>query len=202
MSELQDLQRLLKDLPPGPLDNTHSQEARLLLQGCWSSLEGRGENATEWDKIHRAEDLCLAAEGCITFQLERHRPTVNGSTRADVHHWQVNLNSGKAKIVKTSVRQLYKASARWDHKEAAQEIIAAACSGKQHRGIKWLREGQDFRVVLSKVVPSGCPRTTADRNKRLRKCLEDTLAPLGWCTYPNSNHCCFRREGNNQQEKA
>lgn len=42
----------------------------------------------------------------LSFIVERHGETVNGSTRAELQHWEVAVENRTARIVKTGQRQL------------------------------------------------------------------------------------------------
>jgi hypothetical protein len=55
--------------------------------------------------LYRAEDVAWTPP-FLTFTLERHGGTVNGSSRAELHHWEVNIETGVATIVKVGRRQL------------------------------------------------------------------------------------------------
>jgi hypothetical protein len=61
----------------------------------------------------------------LRFELERHGGTVNGSTRAEVHHWVVNLAEMSAHVEKSGHRQLRPTQTRLNVKPLVAELDEA-----------------------------------------------------------------------------
>jgi len=65
------------------------------------------------------------------FSIERHGQTVNGSSRATIYRWSVNLEKGEAYIIGEKRRQLYSMDRRLDVKPIAQSLADAIVGGKE-----------------------------------------------------------------------
>ncbi len=142
-------------------------------------MDGSDDQNTWANKLHRLERPTIEQDGCITFQLERHGGTVNGSTRAHLHTWQVNLTKKTATITRHGHRQL-QATKRWDYKTAAHEILAVVEAGQQHQAVSWIKEFTHFQLTLNKVVPGGAQQTVTSRNRRFKEFFIKEAADQGW----------------------
>lgn len=107
------------------------------LEDAWSSLHGSEDKGTSADKLYRAENVAWTAP-VLTFTLERHGGTVNGSSRAELHHWEINIETGVAAIVKVGQRQLSPMGPRLDVAELARETRERIVAGKKHESLKWM----------------------------------------------------------------
>jgi hypothetical protein len=162
------------------MTNTGLEEVQRCLIDAWPELEGSDEESTTKGKLsNRIEELSV--NDCfLTFKLERHGGTVQGSTRADVHWWTVDLAKGEATITRKSPRQVRKASPPFPFKEVCQEVVEAVRAGVPHQSIDW--KGADrFKLLMGNLVPcGGIKQTTSGRRKKLREFIEAALGPLGW----------------------
>jgi hypothetical protein len=68
---------------------------KTLLAEAWELFEGSDQRSTDGYKLHRAEHLQCQFPS-IRFVLERHGGAKFGSTRAELHHWEVDLNTLQA----------------------------------------------------------------------------------------------------------
>ena len=80
------LHLFLNEVPTGEIQNSNEKLITVLklLAEAWSSLEGGNDQNIDPTKIHRAESIRWTPP-ILSFVLERHGGTVNGSSRADLH---------------------------------------------------------------------------------------------------------------------
>jgi len=177
---IQALRSFLKTLSTDDLRLTGDSRSKVIgfLMECWPFLNGSSEHSTFSDKLYRAENLRWESP-ILDFQLERHGATVNGSRRADIHYWEVNIEEGSAKIVKNGRRQLEKMAPRMDTKAKAIEIAEIILNGQDHPSLSW-DNNRDYVVIsIGLIIPETIPQTTQSRRKRFRDDLEKTLSAVG-----------------------
>jgi hypothetical protein len=162
-----------------------------LLSECWDSLEGSSYHKTTADKLWRAENLKWIPP-ILSFELERHGSTVNGSSRAELHYWQVNVPSGVAKMVKTGRRQLYAMDKRMNTLAVAQETAKLIRAKAEHPSLKWVEKDVYAVVQISMVIPETNQQTTTSRRKKYRAHLEKIMLDLGWVRADRGNQIGFR----------
>ena len=189
-TQLAELRRYLERLPVGDISDSERTEVLNRLVEVWERLPGGEDQSTTSRKLGRAEKLRWAPSD-LTFILERHGGTVNGSSRASLHHWVVNVESGHASLSKRGIRQLTPMDKRFDAKAAAKEVAKLIIEQRHDPRINWLANGV-VQVVLTKAAPSGSEQTQADRNRRLRQALNAELSASGWNPLPG-NRCLFKR---------
>jgi hypothetical protein len=152
-----------------------------LLAECWDSFSGSNEAGMEGSKLlGRMEDVRWQTP-ILSFIIERHGGTVCGSTRAELHHWEVDLDEGSARIVKVGHRQLLPMAPRLSIRALADEIAEAVLGGCSHQHVRRQDDGS-VCVLLSKVFPadSGFQRTVTTRRKRLIQYVAEKLSEQGW----------------------
>jgi hypothetical protein len=173
------LQELLAALPPGPIpEDTKLDKA---LATCWDGFRGSGEGGMKDDKLLGRMENVQWQSPILKFTIERHGGTVNGSTRAELQHWEIDLDNRTACIVKEGHRQLQTMAPRVSVKAIAEEIAGLILSGSDDERIQWLDDGS-VKVRASKVFAegSGFKQTVKGRRKRLVECLRDQLVERGW----------------------
>jgi hypothetical protein len=149
-----------------------------LLSGCWSALNGGGATNMKADKLHRIETPSWNPP-FLEFSIERHGQTVNGSSRATLYRWRVNLEKCTADIIDEKRTQLYPMDKRLDVKPIAESLADAIIHGRQDGRIIIGKDGS-LRLKIGEIVPETNQQTTAARRKRLRIHLLTLLAPHGW----------------------
>jgi hypothetical protein len=124
----------------------------------------------------------------LLFTLERHGGTVNGSSRASLHHWQVDTNNWIACIIKKGHRQLKKQAKKVYAKQKCIEILDIITQLKDHIWIKWAPDHTQARLFITYVVPDdGKQRTISGRRKRIKEELPKYLEPEGWMLQYSGN---------------
>jgi hypothetical protein len=181
---INNLRAKLESMPNGSVPSDQQQEVKKLLAEAWELLEGSDQESTDANKLSRAENLRWQSP-TLSFLLERHGATIHGSTRAELHHWEVNLEKRQASIVKRGRRQVLAQAARMDVEAIAAAVADSIISLREQPWLKW--NGTDeVRVVISQVIPTTKAQTTSNRRKRFRDALLKRLAPKGW-TSPKPN---------------
>jgi hypothetical protein len=159
-------------------DALDAKRVGLFLSDCWDALEGGTETNMRAEKLWRIEEPSWAPP-ILEFSIERHGQTVNGSSRATIYRWSVNLETHEAGIIGETHRQLYLMDKRLDVKPIAQSLADAIITGKPDARITISKEGS-VRLKIGEIIPAACQQTTSARRKRLRAQLSTILAPHGW----------------------
>jgi hypothetical protein len=148
---------------------------------CWDQFKGSRAEGMDGAKLYgRIEDPAWQPP-VLSFKIERHGGTVNGSTRADVHLWSVDLDAMAAKCEALGQRQLKPMQARLDVRPIAEELAGMIRSRQEDERLRWARDGS-VRVLQSKVLPRGSAvaQTLQGRRRRLDSALGDLLRGAGW----------------------
>jgi hypothetical protein len=173
------LEEMLAALPPGPI----SEDTKLdkALATCWDGFRGSGEGGMKDDKLLGRMENVQWQSPILKFTIERHGGKVNGSTRAELQQWEINLDNRTACIVKEGHRQLQTMAPRVSVKAIAEEVVSLILNGRDDDRILRLDNGS-VKVRASKVFAegSGFKRTVEGRRKRLVECVRDQLVERGW----------------------
>lgn len=180
MSELTELRNYLRDVPAGVTAFGFAQDIERLLYQAWSSLTiTTGDaNLEPYKLLHRVENLAWNPP-LLTFAIERHGATVNGSTKAHVYSWEVNLDKGTAAMGEPKMRQIRSADKKLDVYPIAQEVAALILAGKRDRRLKWTGD-VNVRVMIADIIPATVKQTTSSRRKRFRAALDARISSHGW----------------------
>jgi hypothetical protein len=188
MSEkLKALRDQLYGREPGPVPDVAVIE-RMLME-CWPELEitTQDGNLEPYKLLNRTEELTWD-EPFITFGIERHGATVNGSVYAEVHSWKVNVTNGTAILDGAKRRQVEQKEKRLNVKPLAEEIAALIVSGKEDGRLRWT--GKDrVGVEIAKIIPATNQQTTSGRRKRFRTELCHLVQQHGWKMITVNNFC-------------
>jgi hypothetical protein len=128
----------------------------------------------------------------LTFNIERHGGFVNGSTRAEVQKWEVDLDHETASLKGNGRRQIIPMDRRMDVTAIAAEIATIINEQREDRRMKWLAANR-VRILTGEVIPATNRQTTTSRRKRFALELERLLLPLGW-RRTNRNPPTFERQ--------
>jgi len=176
---LSNLRTYLARVPSGPIKD--STQLAFLLASCWEELSVTRSGGMQPHKLpERMEDVTWDPP-ILTFQIERHGATVQGSVYAEVQIWNVDIQNGSAVVHENAGRRLVRPrSSPLDVEPIAREIAILVAGGKQDSRLKWT--GADkVRVLTGKIIPAGGPKqTVTGRRRRFLKTLEKQLASHGW----------------------
>jgi ribosome maturation protein Sdo1 len=113
---------------------------------------------------------------------------VNGSSRASLHHWQVDTNNWIACIIKKGHRQLKKQAKGVMIKPICNEILDIITQMKDHKWVEWAPDHSHARLFISHAIPDeGIQQTIAGRRKKLKQELPKYLEPEGWMLQYSGN---------------
>lgn len=174
-----ELGELLQSIPPGPVSCGIDGP----LANAWDDLENRGicGGMTAIKIFGRLEKLEWKPP-VLSFQIERHGATVFGSTRAEMQHWEVNVEAGTREIVYLGHRQLYPMAKRWNCVPVARELASCVRKGLDHQGLRWRKDG---KVTINRdFIPSCAKQTMEDRAKRLNDTIGGFLGDRAWRDKP------------------
>jgi hypothetical protein len=184
--DLHSLRDALDRVPPGQVSPQILDKILGLLAKCWPSFVGSELSAMDARKLHRAESLSWHAP-VVSFIVERHGAIVQGSTRAELQGWQVNLETGSARCESNGYRQLSPKAKSLDVKPIARCVCTAAMQGPAsscdlvRTGVLVWTGEDELSVKHGVLIPDVSYRQTVqDRRRRFRKELEDQMNAIGW----------------------
>ena len=180
MNAITELKNHLAGLGNGPISD--STEIQHLLVASWHLLNGSNDGGMEGYKLHGRMENVVWNPPVLKFFVERHGGTMLGSTRAELQHWEVNLDAETAEITKTGHRQLESMAPRISIKGMAVEIAQAILKGNDDKRFFIDSHNGDLVVNASALFPtgSGFKRTVEGRRMRLCKYIGEILADHGW----------------------
>jgi hypothetical protein len=163
----------------GPISDVATLEE--LLAGCWNEFEGSDAEGMLGNKLQgRMEDVVWEPP-ILQFHIERHGGTALGSSRAEIHQWQINVDKRSANCCNTSHRQVRRMQSRQDVKSKAREIVDRIVNNREDEHLKWNDDGS-VRILIGKIIPDEfiAKQTLQGRRKRFRKEVDEQLGSRGW----------------------
>lgn len=174
------LREFLATVKPGEVPETADLDR--LLAECWDEFDGANDGGMEAYKLLGRIEKVHWEPPILRFVVERHGGTVCGSTRAELQHWEIDLDDKTAQIYKTGHRQLESMAPRISIKGLAEEIAQAILNDADDT--RFYQDEHDGSVVVnaSMLFPtgSGYKRTVEGRRVRLCKYIEAILTDDGW----------------------
>lgn len=192
MNPLTELRSFLAELPPGEAGYDAMVTIEQLLARCWGDLKGADAGGMRGYKLLRRMEDVTWRPPVLTFGIERHGGFVNGSTRAEIQKWQVDLDRKAALLTGTGRRQIRPMAPRLNVKPIAAEIAAVITAAADDPRIK-RRNADSVRIILGDVIPATNNQTTSSRRKRFATELERVLLPAGWRRKDAGSHLIFER---------
>jgi hypothetical protein len=122
----------------------------------------------------------------LLFEIERHGATVNGSSRAAVYNWSIDVSSGQATVGGERRRQVSAMDKRLDVKPIAASLAEAIITGRADERLKIAKNGS-VPLQIGSIIPETVKQTTAARRGRLRRELDALLKPHGGWVSTTSN---------------
>ena len=187
------LHDFLKRVPPGSVPIELINELVELLSACWHEFDGGKDSKMASHKIERMEDPEWKPP-VLSFIIERHGATVNGSTRAELQKWVLNLVEGTASHGFHSYRQLYPRDAPWRGKPVGEELAKIVIVGEEDTRLKWLSEDKDWvRILTPNIIPNYyfSPKMTLSyRRSKFYEAMDNILEPAGWL---RSGNMCWKK---------
>jgi len=150
------------------------------LAACWDGFLGSSDSRMGSYKLDRAEDLRWDPPR-LTFTIERHGATVQGSSRAETQRWVVDFDAGTAVAMRTGFSQLRPLSPRLDVQSIAAEIAELIVSGRDDPRLHWKPDRTKVRVLTGEIIPdSGPKQTVQSRRARFAGALIPLINKSGW----------------------
>ena len=177
---LQNLNQHLTSLPAGPISD--EEAVRFLLYKAWDDLNIKSHSGFYKEKhIDRTVNLAWDPPS-LTFIIERHGGFVQGSSRAEIQSWVVDVQSFCAEHTVSSAKQMRPASPRINMAQIVARLIAAISEETEDPWIKLLHEDRSqFKLNIAQIIPDQGPtKTVGARRKRLNRDLERELSAAGW----------------------
>ncbi len=192
---MDNLQTLLATIQSGKLGDTADLER--LLVASWDEFTGDHGGMEGHKLLRRIEDVTWQPP-ILCFVIERHGGTVLGSTRAELQHWEVNVEKKTAVIVKYGHRQLPRQ--RIYIKPLVECILAAIRSGSENELVAKHDDGT-FSLNTTLIFPKGSAvkMTLEGRRKRLREAVAAVLLKEGW---ERMDHDTFRRRNDETSDSV
>jgi hypothetical protein len=168
----------LDTTPPGPIPDPGDLERH--VAACWHEFNGDDGSMTGEKLLGRMEEVVWQPPD-LSFTVERHGGTVQGSSRASLQQWRLDLDKKNAWCEERHFRQVRGRQPRLDVGAFAEEVASLILHHREDGRLRWYEDGR-VRVVVGKVLPKGTAvaQTLAGRRKRFRQALRDRLAVEGW----------------------
>jgi hypothetical protein len=175
---IEQLRDLLATILPGPISDPADLEH--LLAACWHEFQGDDGGMTGDKLLGRMEEV-IWEPPILSFTIERHGGTVQGSSRASLQEWTLDLDKKTAWCEERRFRQVRARQPRLDVRALAEEVASLILHHQEDERLQWSEDGR-VRVVVGKVLPDGSAvaQTLAGRRKRLLGALRQRLAVEGW----------------------
>ena len=176
-----DLMAFLRQLPPGAVPEDRRPGLERHLASAWDSFSGTDYGGMEPYKLHDRMERAKWNPPVLTFSIERHRPTVHGSSRAPLQRWRLNIAERTASCGDYGFRQLRPLSPSLNVGLIAEGIVNAVLGHEEHPHLDWLKNG-GVRVRTTELLggPSIPKQTMEGCRKRFGPALARLLAPHGW----------------------
>jgi hypothetical protein len=179
LDPIRDLRAFLDSVSPGRVPNPGKLEG--LLGQCWDEFDGGEAEGMSGSKLCGRMRNVRWDPPRLSFEIERHGGTVLGSSRAERHHWNLDLVSRTAVYSRVGHRQLRPMAARLDVGPLAAETAACILRRAQDGRLRWRPDGS-VQVQIGVILPemSAARQTLAGRRRRFWATLDDLLAQAEW----------------------
>lgn len=184
------LKTYLSTVRPGNIADVHELER--IVAAHWDELSSNGDGGMESYKLLNRMESVTWKPSILSFTIERHGGTALGSTRAELQHWEIDVERETATMASTGNRQLAPMASRLPIKSIAVELSRAIIDGKEDDRVR--RQGDELVVLASDIFPkgSGFNRTVESRRQGLCKHVANMIEEYGWSKVGWNR---FRKEG-------
>jgi len=181
-NELVKLREYLRELPTGKVGDIDALQG--LLAAAWDELEGGDEESMAGYKLSDRMEEVEWTPPTLSFRIARHGGTAMGSTREEIHHWSVDVQSGKATCSPSGCRQVKPRRPPLDVEPIAREIRDKIIAGADDERLKWGPKKEWVRVNLKACVSEPGEKlfsqTLSGRRRRLGDALIKMMDKEGW----------------------
>ena len=187
VSSLSELRDLMRSVPSGEIPAEKRPAVIEALMNCWDEFVGSDETSMAAYKLDRTEDLVWDPPS-LCLKIARHGGTAQGSTREEIHQWQINLDEKTAEYMKIGHRQVRPMVPKLTDAELITKAISVSEAIKAGPGsnlssdfqLTWISP-TECRIKSSALIPGRAPKqTVAGRRKRMREILQQQVKSIGW----------------------
>ena len=151
-----------------------------LLKAVWNGISNTDTTNLLVSKLWRIENVMWQPPK-LTFEIERHGWTVFGSTRADLHTWEVDTEKAQAHIVGMTYRQLVPRDKPFKAVQVVQELRDIIVKGRKDDRIEYKNaEKTIVKILVGKAVPASNKETRISRRKKFRPEMQKRMAEKSW----------------------
>lgn len=187
------LQVLSRTAKSGAIDLNDCPSILHELQLLWPAIKGSLATSMSAHKLRRIEDVRWTPP-ILSFTLERHGAAANGSTRAELQRWEVNLDTLTAEARQIGRRQIAQTAPRIKLDPIVEEVFDLISSGADDDGLKWYDNKSRVRIVIGNFIPNdGFQMTISSRRRRFLEKLTPLLASNGWMPVTGSTRWFFSK---------
>jgi hypothetical protein len=169
---------------PGKIADTTDLEP--LLAACWHEFTGAYGGMEGYKLLGRMEGVAWEPP-VLSFAVERHGGTVEGSSRADLQGWTVNIEQMTIFCEPLGYRQVRPMQPRLKVEPLFEEIVRLILAKEDDDRLQWHEDGS-VKVLVGKIIrdDSAVKQTPIGRRKRFREKLVERLEAEGWglSSYP------------------
>jgi len=183
-----ELRRYLSALPDGEVATEYVDDVRERIESAWLEFDKSTESKMTPAKTSRARAF-MWRPPFLVFEIERHGGLVEGSSRAEVQTWILDLDRRLATHRVTGYRQSNARDRRLDIDAMAGELARDIRERRQDIRLQWIGEFR-VRVYTEQAIPETNRQTTISRRKKFRVRLEHHLRP-DWIRVKNGNRLVF-----------
>jgi hypothetical protein len=188
VTAITELRSYLSNLPEGELANEYFDDVLERVETAWLELDGSTESKMTSQKVSRARAF-LWQPPCLVFAIERHGGVVQGSSRAELQTWILDLDRRLATRRVDGYRQINARDGRLDIDAIAGELARDIRERRKNMRLQWIGEFR-VRVYTEQAIPETNRQTTISRRKKFRVKLEHHLRP-DWIRVKNGNRLVF-----------
>lgn len=173
------LKQFMDNIPPGQIQDTTELEKK--LAECWDQLSD-DEGGMEGYKLKERMENVSWDPPILEFTIERHGAFVQGSNRAELQEWGINVEEMTVSLsMNKRYRQLKTNEPRLNVEPLAETIAELILNGKNDDRLKWINKDK-VRVLISQIIPEGntAKQTLTSRRKRFRLALIKKIKHKGW----------------------
>ena len=174
---MEQLRTHLMQLSTGPIQDVAAIQD--ILASCWHELDGNETAGMEGYKLRGRMEEVTWSTPFLQFAMERHGDTAMGSVYADVQHWSVDIEIGKATLDYTKRRTVGNKARSLNVEPLADTLTRSIVELATDPRLRW-DSGQRVKVLITEIIPATNKQTTSARRRRFWNALEPKVGEHGW----------------------
>ena len=175
------LETILVGLNTGLLNDIDTSRVEGFLAEHWNQLVKVVDGGMQGFKVVGRTEKMEWQPPVLSFKIERHGGTAQGSSRAELQHWQLDTADCVATFNGDSYRQKRPKNPILDIESIAREIAQLILEPREDDKLQWISSSKVKILWASILGGQYVPRATLEgRRKRLRKAVLRLIEPQGW----------------------